>query len=67
MKLQFYLRYYTKFGQSLWIGGNTDELGNDDPSKTLPLDYLNEEFWYCSIEIKRKDLSKNIFCNHPPA
>ncbi len=60
MKLQFYLRYHTQYGQSLWISGNTDELGNDDPGKALPMEYLNEEFWTAEMEIKRKDLTKNI-------
>lgn len=60
MKLQFYIRFHTKVGQSLWIGGSTDELGNNDPSKALPMEYLNEEFWQASIEIKKKELQKNI-------
>ncbi len=55
MKLQFYLRFHTRFGQRLSISGNTEELGNNDPAEALPMDYLNEEFWYSSIEIKRKD------------
>lgn len=58
MKLQFYLRFHTKFGQSLWISGNVEELGNNNPAKAIPMDYLNEEFWYCGIEIKRKDIQK---------
>ncbi|HEY6063857.1 MAG TPA: 4-alpha-glucanotransferase, partial [Chitinophagaceae bacterium] len=60
MKLQFYLRFHTRFGQSLWISGDTEELGNNDPAKALPMDYLNEEFWHSSIEIKRKELQNNI-------
>jgi len=60
MKLQFYLRFHTEFGQSLWITGDADELGNNDPSKALPMEYLNEEFWQAGIEIKRKELQKNV-------
>ena len=60
MKLQFYLRFHTRFGQHLLITGNTDELGNNDPVKALPLDYLNDEFWSGSIEIKKKELQNNI-------
>jgi len=45
MKVQFYLRFQTEFGDSLLISGNTDELGNDDLSKALPMTYFNEEFW----------------------
>src|SRR5258706_15541026 len=61
MKLQFYLRFHTQFGQHLSISGNTEELGNNDPAKALSMDYLNEEFWYSSIEIKRKELQNTIF------
>ncbi|MEO6611232.1 MAG: 4-alpha-glucanotransferase [Chitinophagaceae bacterium] len=60
MKLQFYLRFHTRFGQGLWISGDTDELGNGDPGKAIPMEYLNEEFWSCHLEVKRKDLPKNI-------
>jgi 4-alpha-glucanotransferase len=60
MKLQFYVHFSTKFGQQLWITGNIDELGNNDPAKALLMDYLNEEFWHTTIEIRRKDFSKSI-------
>ncbi|MES1221302.1 MAG: carbohydrate-binding module family 20 domain-containing protein, partial [Bacteroidota bacterium] len=60
MKLQFYLRFRTQFGQSLWISGDTEELGMDDPVRAKSMDYLNEEFWHTSFEIKKKDLQKNI-------
>jgi 4-alpha-glucanotransferase len=59
MKLQFYIRFHTQVGQDLWVSGNTDELGNDDPAKALPMEYLNEDYWQAAVEIKRKDL-KNI-------
>ncbi|MBC7872773.1 MAG: 4-alpha-glucanotransferase [Ferruginibacter sp.] len=60
MNLQFYLRFHTRFGQSLWVTGDSDELGNNDPSRAVPLEYLNEEFWSVSIGIKKKELQKSI-------
>ena len=60
MKLQFYLHFNTRYGQQLFITGNIEELGNNDSSKALLMDYLNEEFWHTTIEIKRKDLPKTI-------
>lgn len=60
MKIQFYLRFHTRFGQSLWVTGNTDELGNNDPANAFPLEYLNEDFWSGQVTIRKKDLSKNI-------
>jgi 4-alpha-glucanotransferase len=59
MKLQFYLRFHTEFGQSLWVTGNVDELGNEDPARALPMEYLDTEFWTARIEINRKGMSKN--------
>ena len=55
MNLQFYLRFHTVFGQSLWICGNTEDLGNNDPEKALPLTYLNEEWWHIALHIPKKN------------
>ncbi len=60
MKFLFYLRFHTQFGQQLSICGNTDELGNNDQSKAVLMEYLNDEFWSATIELKKKDLPKNI-------
>ncbi|MGQ0740557.1 MAG: 4-alpha-glucanotransferase [Bacteroidota bacterium] len=60
MRLQFYLRFHTSYGQSLWISGNIDELGNGDPEKALKMDYLNDEFWSAVAEVKRKKLPETI-------
>ena len=35
-------------------------MGNDDPTRAIPMEYLNDEFWTASIEIRRKDLGKNL-------
>jgi 4-alpha-glucanotransferase len=51
MVLHFYLRFSTKYGQSIWVSGNCAELGSDDPAKALPLQYLNSEFWYGTVEV----------------
>ena len=60
MNIKFYLRFHTKFGQSLWVSGNIDELGNDDPVNAIAMNYLNEEFWHYNLEIRKKDLQKKI-------
>jgi 4-alpha-glucanotransferase len=51
MRLQFYLRFYTQFGQSLFITGNCEALGNGDVSAAVPMKYLSDEFWTASIEL----------------
>ena len=55
MKLHFYVRFYTKTGQSLSVSGNIAELGNDDPSQALPMTWLNNDFWQVSVDV---DVSK---------
>ena len=60
MKFQFYLRFHTGYGQSLWLSGSIDELGNYDSDKALPLEYLNDEYWSGTFELKKKDLPKYI-------
>ena len=45
MTIQFYLRFHTKYGESLLVSGDAEELGNNDPAKALLLEYLNNEFW----------------------
>jgi 4-alpha-glucanotransferase len=52
MRLQFYIRYSTSFGQSLWISAN-GELGTDLIDKAIPMTYMNEEFWFAEIKISK--------------
>jgi len=51
MTLNFYLHYHTQFGQTLFVSGNSSALGNDDSSKAIPLQYLNDQFCHCQVEI----------------
>ena len=57
MKVQFFLRFHTEYGQSLLISGNTEELGTDDLSNALLMTYLNDEFWVATIELKQKQIA----------
>jgi 4-alpha-glucanotransferase len=51
MKIDFYLRFHTKFGQSLAITGNLPALGSNYPDKALTMTFLTDELWQASIEI----------------
>ena len=51
MKIEFYLRFYTHVGQSLYISGNIAALGNDDPEKAFPIQFMDDEFWHGTLEI----------------
>ena len=51
MTLNFYLRFNTKFGQTIYVSGNTAALGNNDILKAIPLQYINDQLCHCQIEI----------------
>ena len=59
MNLQFYLRFNTQYGESLWISGNTDELGMCDPVKAASMEYLNDEFWHIAVTVPKKEWPKD--------
>ena len=58
MRIDFYLRFHTLFGQSLAIVGNIPALGNNELEKALPLQFFNGDFWQTSIEIEPSDCDK---------
>ena len=53
MKIHFYLRFSTKQGQDLFIGGNIPELGYQNMLVTRPLamQYKNPDFWEVVIDL----------------
>ena len=57
MILNFYLRFSTTLGQSLFVSGGHAALGNDDVTKALPLQYFNNEFWQAQVELPGKSLT----------
>ncbi|RYD89708.1 MAG: hypothetical protein EOP50_17140, partial [Sphingobacteriales bacterium] len=55
MKIDFYLRFQTRFGQSLSLSGNLLSLGADEPAAALPMRFMNGDFWHASIEVDADD------------
>ena len=51
MTLNFYIRFNTKFGQIIYVSGNTAALGNNDSNKAIPLQYINDQLCHCQVEI----------------
>lgn len=49
MKINFYLRYHTVYGEELLISGNNKFLGDNDISRAVKLTWYNEDFWHGSI------------------
>ncbi len=50
-KIIFQLRYSTQFGQSLYIIGNHDILGNNNFDKAVPLQYQDANTWSVDLNI----------------
>lgn len=67
MKIDFYLRFHTQFGQKLAITGNLPALGNEQQEKALPMSFLSDELWQASIEIDPSEIDtlhyRYIFIN----
>ena len=57
MILNFYLRFYTRTGQTIFVSGNCKALGDDDLAKAIPLQNLNDEFCYCQVEIPAAEIN----------
>jgi 4-alpha-glucanotransferase len=51
MKIHFFLRFHTTYGQTLHLTGNCDQLGNGQAAAALPMNYLNHDFWSITIEL----------------
>jgi 4-alpha-glucanotransferase len=67
MKLEFYLRFRTHFGQTLFITGDIPSLGKGAPARALPMQFLNEDYWYASLDADPKEITsfsyRYIFIN----
>lgn len=60
MTIRFYLRFHTEYGESLFVSGDTEELGSNDAAKAMPLEYLNSELWTGTINVKKKEFNKGV-------
>ena len=64
-QITFQVRYNTKFGESLYVTGDHELLGNKDPEKAFPLRYLNNDYWIGTLEIPAdQNLSEDISYNY---
>jgi 4-alpha-glucanotransferase len=52
MKIDFYLRFRTMYGQSLAISGNLLSMGQLEPSRSIAMQFLTHDFWHISIELE---------------
>ena len=50
MKIHFYLKFHTKYGQTLFITGNGKALGNFEKDAAVPMQYLNDDYWSVTLD-----------------
>jgi len=48
-KITFQIKFHSKPGQSLGVTGNHPLLGTNDVTKAFPLQYLNTEYWFGTL------------------
>ena len=60
MTLNFYIRFHTQFGQVLYVSGNCAALGNYDDTKAVAMQFLNDKFCHCQVEIPATDIDAPI-------
>jgi 4-alpha-glucanotransferase len=53
MRLTFQIRFSTRFGQSLWLSGNHEIFGDGDAERAIPLEYVNDQFWWVTFIIPK--------------
>jgi 4-alpha-glucanotransferase len=51
MLLNFYLRFSTQYGQTLFVTGTHALLGQNNIEAAVPLQYFNNEFWHAEVEL----------------
>jgi 4-alpha-glucanotransferase len=64
MKLTFRLRFHTQVGQSLFITGNHELLGDGQPERAVPLHYLDAESWQAVLHFSDDANSAAISYNY---
>ncbi len=62
-RIAFQVRYHTSPGQSIFVTGNHSLLGNGDYAKAFPLTYLNEDYWFGTLEVNEA-LTSDIVYNY---
>ena len=60
MTINFYLRFSTLYGQSLFVCGNHELLGYGDESNALPLKYLNDQLWQGTVDLEPSTLNDKL-------
>lgn len=50
MRIHFYIRFHTKYGQALAVTGNIEALGDQKMENAFTLTWLNNDYWHGTLE-----------------
>ena len=51
MKITFEIYYHTRWGESLFLSGNIDELGANEENRAVMMDYQGDGLWKYTMEL----------------
>ena len=51
MKIHFYLRFYTRVGQTILVSGNHKILGNSNTEDAFALSYFDNNYWHGTVDV----------------
>ena len=54
MKLKFKINYHTNFGQNIYVSGSCGELGKNNSTEALPMNYTWDGNWEVEIDFDVK-------------
>ncbi len=58
MRLKFEINYHTEWGQNLYVSGSCDELGKNNSTQALPMNYTRDGNWEAGVEIEKKNINQ---------
>lgn len=64
MKLTIQLRFYTRFGQKLFISGNHPLLGNNHPEHAIALNYSDKDYWQVQFNFEPSQIPSSDIQYH---
>ena len=51
MKIIFEIYYHTRWGESLFLSGDIDELGANEENRAVMMDYQGDGLWKYTMEL----------------
>ncbi|MGJ7033515.1 4-alpha-glucanotransferase [Niabella hirudinis] len=60
MKVQFNIKFHTKYGESLWLCGLDNISGNNQGGRGILMKYLNYDYWALELDLDQQVLPQPL-------